>query len=361
MPHLFIPYLFSSQPCEHIFRTMRSMGTVNYTKINFNLNELFHLISRFEMVNTITSSNKTITFEKHYNLNYNKNVGENPKNAEINIELPSDEEILDAMINARSKAIEKASEFDIFLNVDDITNIELQFSRQNQAELMIDDMLELFNDTDDEPSEDINDEFFNLMPSTSKAQSRAKSQSKEESFIDVIDSDGTSTSIKKTTFIWMLTENKNKLSTDRLRRVCQNSPNKKFKLSFDGSNIVKCDKIKIGDWALFNFELNNPVNSHLIGNIVGFRYLDKSNRAKQMKVGFVLVNDNDIDNNKEDKNVEILAIWYTSNDNGVLSRYNLLGGGKITVFKRDYIASIRPPLSRDSVYVLDFDISEINK
>lgn len=47
---LFLPDLFSSQPCEHIFRQMRSMGTTNYTKITFNLFELLHMISRVDLM-----------------------------------------------------------------------------------------------------------------------------------------------------------------------------------------------------------------------------------------------------------------------------------------------------------------------
>lgn len=56
----FIPHLFSSQPCEETFRRMRSMGTANFTKINFTLFELLHMIARVEMMNKIIYSQEDI-------------------------------------------------------------------------------------------------------------------------------------------------------------------------------------------------------------------------------------------------------------------------------------------------------------
>lgn len=49
----FIPTILNSQPCEETYRKMRSMGTINFTKINFTLLELFHLIGRVELMNNI--------------------------------------------------------------------------------------------------------------------------------------------------------------------------------------------------------------------------------------------------------------------------------------------------------------------
>lgn len=53
MDEYFMPSLFNSQPNEELFRQLRSMGTLNYTKINFSLLELFHLVGRVELQNEI--------------------------------------------------------------------------------------------------------------------------------------------------------------------------------------------------------------------------------------------------------------------------------------------------------------------
>lgn len=115
--NLFKPSLFSSQPCEHMFRTFRSMGTINYTKINFSLNELLHLIARLEIMNTIVYSNKKIEFARISALN-------SPETEHL-VQLPSDGEIAREMEAARKNALLKAREFGIYLSENDITqNIE---------------------------------------------------------------------------------------------------------------------------------------------------------------------------------------------------------------------------------------------
>lgn len=53
MGKFYLPTLFNSQPNEEIFRQFRSMGTISYTKINFSLLKLFHLVGRVELQNNI--------------------------------------------------------------------------------------------------------------------------------------------------------------------------------------------------------------------------------------------------------------------------------------------------------------------
>lgn len=45
-PEMFLVHLLSSQDCEEAFRALRSMGTSNYTSINFTMFELLHKIRR---------------------------------------------------------------------------------------------------------------------------------------------------------------------------------------------------------------------------------------------------------------------------------------------------------------------------
>lgn len=355
-PNLFKPSLFASQPCEHIFRTMRSMGTVNFTKINFCLNELFHLIARFELMNKIVYSNERINFPRNF-----QNETEYPA------KLPSDQEICIAMENARKNALQKATEFGIYLNANDITTTELQFTRELHAESIIESLLQS-NETDEE----IFDE--NSLTLSAASTSDLDSQSSSELTVDVVDSNGSIKTVRKTTFLWMISEFNDKLSSDRLKRVQgtksseSNSARKRFKSNdpfSDGTvNILKLDELKIGDWAIFdlcneanptNFE-GNERNRWLIGNVVGFRYIDEKNRPRQYKTGHVSTTTNQNGKNS----IEVLAVWYAYQADNILKQCI----GKFTVLIGKYGGTIKPPLVKkesDCInYILSFECCELD-
>lgn len=50
---LFLPMLFNTQTCEQMFRQIRSMSTLNWTKINFTMLELLHAFGRIQLQNDI--------------------------------------------------------------------------------------------------------------------------------------------------------------------------------------------------------------------------------------------------------------------------------------------------------------------
>lgn len=52
-PELFLPYLFESQPCEAIFRQLRSMSPVNSTVTNCTVKEANSRISKIQFQNEI--------------------------------------------------------------------------------------------------------------------------------------------------------------------------------------------------------------------------------------------------------------------------------------------------------------------
>lgn len=53
---MFIPYLFDSQPRDSTFRQLRSLGTMNWTRINFSLMECLQMVERIELENDIVYS-----------------------------------------------------------------------------------------------------------------------------------------------------------------------------------------------------------------------------------------------------------------------------------------------------------------
>lgn len=52
---LFLPWLYSSQPCEEIFRKVRSMTTTYSTIVNFSLLELIRRLNRVQALNNFNT------------------------------------------------------------------------------------------------------------------------------------------------------------------------------------------------------------------------------------------------------------------------------------------------------------------
>lgn len=376
-PHLFKPLLFASQPCEHTFRTMRSMGTINFTKINFTLNELLHMVARVEMLNKIVASSGEIRFPKRI-----QSETLHPK------ELPSDQDILYTMCNARKRALEKAAEFGIVLNENDILTTELQQSRELLANTLISNT-EFEYDSDDEMENDILDDVHSHVVSNRISHLdelgenpeenpediftiRAAGTSNSEFTVDVVSSDGTVKKIQKSTLVWMLTENNPKLSSDRLKRVQGNkdqyesSARKKAKSNItfnDILNMLKLNELHIGDWALFDMKNITSIpasfkedlqNTRLVGNVIGFRRLDDKNHPKMHKVKYVSINQSDI------KNIEILAIWYKCQENRILKLCDF----KLIIPFEKYLCTIKNPListiSGKANYVSQIEFTELN-
>lgn len=148
--NLFNTLWFSSQPCESMFRMMRSMGTVNFTKINFNLNELLNMIARVEMADKIAHSTKDVNFPK-----IDAHICNEPQ---VEPQLPTDQQIVAEMEKARKDALAKLAEFDIFLNANDITeNRELQIAKERIANAMM-ESFSMDEDLDEDPDSDFEEE-----------------------------------------------------------------------------------------------------------------------------------------------------------------------------------------------------------
>lgn len=307
--NLFLPHLFASQPCEHIFRMMRSMGTVNFTKINFSLHELIHSIAKVEIMQKIRFTCNDIEFPRMYKEHSSDNI----------TKLPSDNEIQKAVEEAQKNAFEKAAQFGMILTANDIASTEISINETSPAD-------------DDENRCDSDDEEVDIVEKN--ARENTSDDMALSPFLHLTDSDGTTRKVRKSTFIWMHSEHKDKLSSDRLKRVQGTSsslvgPNsKRRKITSSGvsaqllgsePNLVKSNEIMIGDWVLFDLQstMENDINSFalknelaeqngiLIGLIIGFRCIDekntRKNKSKQHKVDFVSVKDQTSSENQNKK------------------------------------------------------------
>lgn len=358
--NMFLPIKFASQPCEHIFRLFRSMGTSNYTKINFTLNELFHLNARMEMANKICYSCPEIVFpriEIESSL-----VSTSRSTLEIRQpNLPSDEQILEAMNKAIIDALAQAEKFGIHLAPDDITNCEINTNDNLLDEILEEPDEDEFNIND--PDENIDKLADNDLDIDSTAESHRN--------IEVWDIDGSVKIIPKSTLIWMLTESKDKLSSDRLKRVQGSASKPSFKrIKHDQprSTVFKADQLEIGEWAVFetdNIQNDSGIRDYKIGVITGFRILEKKSTGKghwkQYKSDCVPINTEnnqtiskklrlklglDLGFDTSPNEIQVLGVFYTCDERGIL-RPSLRPDEHIDKFDlKNYIATMKTPKTR---------------
>lgn len=369
--NMFLPALFSSQPCEFIFRQMRSLGTANYTKINFSMHELLHMISRVELTNKIAYTNETISIPR-----IQSRIRENLKSKPIE-SLPSDQEILDIMERARQAAIKEADAFGMHYKENDIIQTELNsLSGGNSAIIETVDIHDLFEDMETNAfvDEDVIAEHSELESLRNTAF---------DSFVEIIRADGSIEKVKKSTFVWSLTESVDKLSSDRNKRVygpnSDQSSKKKAKLVIvsDKENpIVKANILSVGSWAIFNnfsidsiqkcFDANTceniSSNGYLIGKILGFRSVEKG-RSKQYKPNHVKIDEI----RTSSHSIHVLAVCYVCNKEGILTKVNAKDNFELNL--NHYFGTIENPntekISEKLVYILPENImkkiSELSK
>lgn len=112
----FLPTLFGSQTCEKMFRHFRSMGTANFTKINFTMFELLNMTRRVEIKNEIDQyklSDVDIVFPRTTHVTKTKVTN-----------LPTDEEIERTLVLAKENAFEEANQFQLTANSKDVDDFQ---------------------------------------------------------------------------------------------------------------------------------------------------------------------------------------------------------------------------------------------
>lgn len=300
---LFMPSLFNSQPNEETFRQLRSMGTMNFTKINFTLLELFHLVGRIELQNDIVYVKLA-----DINISFPRNkINEMTLNQ---FELPSDVEIEAEISKAKLTAINNAAKFGINVTPDEISECQLEKTDVFKKKYYRKKMKPMEYDQENTEHSSIASEHDDALGP----------------LIEITLENGTKKTVRKSTFIWTLTESKQKLSSDRLKRVRDASddvkPKKRRRLEFKKSvspnltvpilTLVKRDELQIGEWVIFQYqkliETNELVNVFVLGNIVSFKYINgKTEKDRSYSWDFAPVSP---DHNCQKRGLEVLASWF---------------------------------------------------
>lgn len=195
-PELFLPTLFTSQTCEKTFRTMRSMTTINWTRINFSLLELFHIASRIELINDIA----------HFRLSAEDVIFpriQNESETYPTFSLPTDDAIRHILCLAQEKALLDLSKFGIHLELSDIIHCPLAKVSLKEAKSCTQN-----TDIDNEDECIENDEQTFKCTSLRDYAQEDMQVGDDSKFIHVLNDDGSSKCVLKSSLLWLMTEKK---------------------------------------------------------------------------------------------------------------------------------------------------------
>lgn len=308
LPELFIPTLFNSQPCEETYRQMRSMGSMNYTKINFTLLELMHLIGRVELQNDII----------HFKLADIDIVFPRKRLGEARLEhfpLPSENELKIQIQNAKDDALTDLEKFGILL-----TEVEVEKCRMEVREISTTGANNRSNENENEDEDDEYTPQFDFANGDNNSDDECLESGP---FVEVATTGGKHKKIRKSHLVWLLTESNGALSKDRLRRVQNRNPIKiscRRRLDFNRSRslqaaeIIRKDQIQIGDWCLFSLnactEFNTSNSSkYVLGNIVSYKYIKGQNEKDKVYTWDFVPVTPELPNDKQ-RGIKVLASWF---------------------------------------------------
>lgn len=279
------------------------MTSANWTKINFSIYELLHMIGRIEMANDIAyfKLSKLVIFPRLKTHNVSDRI----------YNLPTNNEIQDVLNQAIEAAILRAAEVGMCVDRNDICSCKLRKGFIPNKKICIQP-----NDMNSQDSI-INQIDFTHFRQFTEEGNEFDSNS---SFI-LIPEDGAGISnasfIKKSYIVWLLSQSKSKLSNDRLKRVQQrkdgesNGPKKKraeIDISksngFENEDNSRKSEIEVGDWCIFKEE----IQCNVAGEVLGFKY---SNGRTEKDKQYILDSAPVFDDNAQ---LEVLATWYKLND-----------------------------------------------
>lgn len=190
-PYFLLFPIFDSQTCEKTFRQLRSMGTVSFTKINFSLYEIIHMIGRVELQNNIAYF-KLSEYDVSFPIDHKRD-----QHTKIHA-IPSNDEVEHVLEEAKKIAI--ADALSLGMHADNIDHYN--FQTRVDTETIENDSINTTLMDEDIQDDESNDNLHLNSP-----------------FTTIVDENGVETVFRKSTLVWMLSEPSVAISKDRLRRV----------------------------------------------------------------------------------------------------------------------------------------------
>lgn len=203
LPNLFLPHLYSSQPCESTFRQLRSFTPSYSTVVNGSVKEILSRISKIQLQNKIVHCNTTNFF-------YPKVKQQNNAFNVIH-DLPTKLEILNTIEECKNEAIKISSHFRFrVLNESNLFSCEIpklstcKQKKNINTKVKIDNLVNGLIRFDDLKNANLIN-FVQKHPNPDD----------ESPFVKLHEGKV----VKKTSLCWFLKSDCKKLSSDRIRRV----------------------------------------------------------------------------------------------------------------------------------------------
>lgn len=229
VPEQCIMGYLSSQPCEELFRELRSMSSTNQTVVNFSIKELTEKLRRVYM-------KRCIMYKHHDQINF-PYINTKRQNQSCLI-LPSNDDIKASVVkcktNAQKTLLGLGMEPSLIDMSDSVLN-HVDFQRTEFVGVDVEDSSDeeyfkhdIYDDQGnarcDQYVTDGSSTVYNAAEHFSNCDEiklKSSTSGLKHTF-KISDSSGQIKNIKKSTLLWMLTEDRHKLSADRVRRFQQN-------------------------------------------------------------------------------------------------------------------------------------------
>lgn len=372
-PELFLTTLFDSQACERTFRLLRSMGTVNFTKITFTILELMHMVRRVEVQNEIA-----------YTKLSKANLPKLDKPRTIRVyALPSEDEIDLCLNRAKRFALDNAAKFGMQINSNDIETCTLKAPKKLVSDDAEDDQSDYdFSDSDDsdysygdyaEYEDDESDDEFSMRENDLEPANEDEDADRNAEITDNENENSKSAYLmvknpknpeeemlmRKSTYVWSLTEGRKKVSSDRLIRVrnesTKNNQTAAGPVLAPDQPVNVSKLIKIGDWCFFKCK-HNDKEMFCLGSVLAFKF-NKGNIAKEKKYNGDFVNLEE--NPSHAKDLDVLSSWYFVNERAHLVPTK--SSNHYFIQLKNYIATVEKPLIDSDVKTLFYSPDDFQK
>lgn len=297
-PEWFLPILMSSQPCEEFFRKVRSFTSTYSTQVNFSLLEIIQRIMKIHLQGEIILNNKQNIHFPRLNTN---------SKSELVFDLPDSNDIFNEIEKARKDAIDALRSVEIIIETDEqakevvlnttkvtkksLTKIIITEKELNATGVSNDD--DLYDDEettnigeelehDDAPDEDFSEDMQTISSLTGELMFRDYGDgtdylqlSPDIPLTIVEDSTKKKKVVRKSTVLWLLVTNPERISSDRLQRVKISEICSRAALVKPIPTVAtqyhffrRQEEVTIGEWCLFHVD-----EDLVMALIVGIKYL----------------------------------------------------------------------------------------
>nr|XP_029709589.1 uncharacterized protein LOC115255635 [Aedes albopictus] len=254
--------LWQSQACESFFRSARSFSSTESTVVNFDMKTFESRLNRIEAKTDIMYKQKdNFTFPRL------KNQEKSSKHSQ----LPTNIQISNVVQKAEIEAKRLLKSLGVKLSVDSFK--ECIYIRKPKTKPDPQTGNFEFVPVPDEPCEVIRDSDEDLVYDCEElltgtdVQLHVKDASgfNKRNTFKIRNKNGKIVHVKKSTFIWMLQSETERVSPDRLQRFKELHKNENFVAIFQN---IPLQDIRIGEWVLISY-----TSKLLVCNVYGFIYL----------------------------------------------------------------------------------------